>query len=161
MQAEQTKKPREFTGWHFLIIIVTFFAVIISVNVFMAWSAVSTWTGLVVKNTYDASQEYNGKLAVTRNQIAMGWKGNVIFSDKTVIFTFLDGNGEPLETEDVAVNINRPVGMDGEIKMSMNRLEDGSYSVPADLASGQWNVFVRATFADQPAFDHYARLIIE
>ncbi|WP_421718486.1 FixH family protein [Algiphilus sp.] len=67
--------PNPFTGWHFLAIILAFFCVIISVNLFMAWNATNSWTGLVVKNSYVASQHFNEVTAEKRRQLAMGWKG--------------------------------------------------------------------------------------
>ena len=48
---------REFTGWHMAITMIAFFGVIISVNLTMAILASSTWTGLIVKNGYVASQD--------------------------------------------------------------------------------------------------------
>src|SRR5690606_31679205 len=63
---EMNSTPRKgfvFTGWHMFGAMVLFFGVIISVNLYMAWQATHTWSGLVVKNTYIASQEFNGKVA--------------------------------------------------------------------------------------------------
>ena len=51
--------PTEFTGWHMFTIICMFFGTIITVNMILAFNAGSTWTGLVVKNTYVASQIFN------------------------------------------------------------------------------------------------------
>lgn len=48
-----------FTGYHMIACVVSFFAVIIFANVTMAWFASSSWTGLVVKNSYVASQQFN------------------------------------------------------------------------------------------------------
>ncbi|TIS18850.1 MAG: cytochrome oxidase, partial [Mesorhizobium sp.] len=56
-----TQKPREFTGRHMLISILAFFAVVIGVNLTMATFAHRSWTGLVVENTYVASQQFNGR----------------------------------------------------------------------------------------------------
>jgi len=48
-----------FTGKHFAVIIVAFFAVVIGVNLFMATQASATFGGVVVENSYVASQEFN------------------------------------------------------------------------------------------------------
>ena len=53
---------REFTGYHMVAVMTLFFGTIISVNLLMAWYANTSWSGLVVKNSYVASQEFNGKL---------------------------------------------------------------------------------------------------
>ena len=58
------RKPAEFTGRHMLAIMLAFFGVIIAVNLVMATLASKSWTGLVVKNTYVASQQFNRKAPV-------------------------------------------------------------------------------------------------
>ena len=40
--ASKSAKPFEFTGWHMLAILILFFGTIISVNLWMAISAMST-----------------------------------------------------------------------------------------------------------------------
>ena len=49
-------RPTEFTGYHMLGVLVLYFGTIITVNLVMARFAITTWTGLVVENTYVASQ---------------------------------------------------------------------------------------------------------
>lgn len=56
-----TQKSRAFTGRHMLATILTFFGVVIAVNLTMATLASTSWTGLVVENTYVASQQFNRK----------------------------------------------------------------------------------------------------
>ena len=60
----------EITGKHVLAITVSAFAVIIGVNVVMAWKAISTFPGLEVKNSYVASQTFDADRAA---QQALGW----------------------------------------------------------------------------------------
>ena len=43
---------RTFTGWHMAVITISFFAVIIAVNLTLAVFASTSWTGLVVANSY-------------------------------------------------------------------------------------------------------------
>ena len=45
-----------FTGFHMLACMIVFFGVIVAVNLTMATLASQSWTGLVVKNSYVASQ---------------------------------------------------------------------------------------------------------
>ena len=62
-----------FTGKHFTVIMVAFFAVVIGVNLLMARAASSTFGGVVVENSYVASQEFNTWLAEARKEKALGW----------------------------------------------------------------------------------------
>jgi len=54
---------RKLTGRHVLLIFVAAFGVIISVNLVLAYSAVNTFPGLEVRNSYVASQTFNDRKA--------------------------------------------------------------------------------------------------
>ena len=58
------------TGPKVLAIMLAAFGTVIAVNLTLAWSAVSTFPGLEVKNSYVASQNFNAELAA---QQALGW----------------------------------------------------------------------------------------
>ena len=60
----------ELTGKHVLVITVSAFAVIIAVNLLLAYKAVSTFPGLEVQNSYVASQVFDTDKAA---QLALGW----------------------------------------------------------------------------------------
>ena len=62
------------TGRHVAIIFVAFFGTVIAVNLVMASLASATFGGLVVENSYVASQKYNGWLDAARKQDRLGWK---------------------------------------------------------------------------------------
>lgn len=66
-----TARKGEFTGRHMLAIMIAFFGVIIAVNVTMAVMAGRSWTGIVVEDTYIASQEFNSRVAEGRAQAAL------------------------------------------------------------------------------------------
>ncbi len=67
MQAP-TPQPKPFTGRHMLFAMLAFFGVIIAVNLTMAVFATKSWTGLVVKNSYVASQAFNRELEQAKVQ---------------------------------------------------------------------------------------------
>ena len=59
----QIVRPDRFTGWHMVGVLGLFFGVTILVNLALAFFANGSWTGLIVKNSYVASQHYNERLA--------------------------------------------------------------------------------------------------
>ena len=61
---------KQLTGRHVLMIFCGAFGIIIGVNLLLAWSAVSTFPGLEVKNSYVASQQFDERKAA---QEALGW----------------------------------------------------------------------------------------
>ena len=73
MSTVQTKS-NEFTGRHMWLLALSFFGVIITVNVVMATLAIRSWTGLAVDNSYVASQEFEEKRLAHEKQRAAGWR---------------------------------------------------------------------------------------
>ena len=65
---------RHFTGRHMAFILVAFFAVVIVVNLYMARMAGSTFGGVVVENSYVASQHFNRWLDEAAAERALGWQ---------------------------------------------------------------------------------------
>ena len=65
---------KPFTGRHMTAILVGGFAVVIGVNLVMARAAISTFGGLVVDNSYVASQHFNNWLEKADEAKALGWK---------------------------------------------------------------------------------------
>jgi nitrogen fixation protein FixH len=64
---------RTFTGRHIAAILVVFFGLIVAVNFTMARFASSTFGGIVVENSYVASQQFNEWLEDAKADRALGW----------------------------------------------------------------------------------------
>ncbi|CDX38181.1 Nitrogen fixation protein FixH [Mesorhizobium sp. ORS 3359] len=103
-----TRKPREFTGRHMLISIIAFFAVVIGVNVTMATLAQKSWTGLVVENTYVASQQFNEEAKKGRAQAALGWTGKLTIASREVRYGLVDSQGKPVPLHGVRMLFRHP-----------------------------------------------------
>ncbi|MEO0913737.1 MAG: FixH family protein, partial [Pseudomonadota bacterium] len=71
----------KFTGWHMFAVMVLFFGTIISVNLTLAYFASQSWTGLVVKNSYVASQHFNEDQARLKAQKLLYWVEKLEHSD--------------------------------------------------------------------------------
>ncbi|BCM20849.1 FixH family protein [Mesorhizobium sp. J8] len=107
MSAE-TQKPGGFSGKHMLIVIVSFFAVVIGVNVTMATLAQKSWTGLVVENTYVASQQFNEEARKGRAQAALGWTGKLTVASGEVRYSLVDSKGKPVPLHGVRILFRHP-----------------------------------------------------
>ena len=143
-QAGDAKKTGEFTGRHMALIMVAFFGVVISVNGYMAWVAVDSWTGLMARNGYVASQDFNAGLAVRREQDSLGFQSILRYRDKTMIFTFQDRSGQPLEGFEITLKVGRPTHEREDRQFLMKEGQPGTYRQNLNLAPGQWNVDVIA-----------------
>lgn len=142
MTPARGRPQREFTGWHMLAIMVAFFGVIVTVNITMAVLANRTWTGLVVKNSYVASQQYNGELAAAKTQRARGWKSSLTYTDGGFSLTLGDRLGEPVILPELRLAFGRPAteSQDGEI--ALRHVGRGLYRGEQVLAPGVWAIRV-------------------
>lgn len=145
MPAQSSAPARPFTGWHMLAIMVAFFGVVIGVNVFLAISSSRTWTGLVVENSYVASQEFQKKLDLQREQAALGWTPAFSYRAGELRFALDDAEGRPLDIGTVTVALTRPVGAAEDQTVTLERQADGAYALALTLADGVWDAQIRAT----------------
>lgn len=152
---------REFTGKHMLAVLVLFFGTIISVNLMLAYFANSTWSGLVVHNSYVASQHFNEEQAIARKHAALGWHPSVAYEGGELRFKLLDAKGSPVVTDGVKVKLMRPAheGLDQVIA-----LEDkgaGIHTVATDLVGGQWVVEVLAEAGLETPYRYATRMFVK
>lgn len=132
-------RPREFTGRHMLMIMLAFFGVIITVNLIMATLANTSWTGLVVKNSYVASQKFNKKAEQGRAQAALGWTGDLDFADGAFSYRLRDAAGDPVRMRSVTATFRHPAYEAADTRFELAHVADRfvSEALPAD---GVWIV---------------------
>lgn len=134
---------RPFTGWHALVLIGLFFAVIIIVNIVMAVYANSTFPGLVVKNGYVASQQYNEVLAGARAQAESGLRAEIGHERGVVSFRLLDRDGFAVHGLTVTALAGRPATAREDIVIAFAETGDG-YVADGPLGAGRWEVEIEA-----------------
>ncbi len=132
-----------FTGGHMLAVVFAFFGTIIAVNLVMAFLATGTFPGLVVKNSYVASQNYNQLLADTRAHEQSGWKMDMAVTGGVLAVTLTDRDGQPLGRLAVTAAAGRPSTTEQDRVLDL--ASDGSvYRAAEALAPGLWEVAVEA-----------------
>lgn len=128
------KTARRITGRHATLMLVAFFGVVIAVNITMAMYATRTFGGVVVENSYVASQEYNRWLAAAERQKELGWKITTgIDRDRRVTV------GLRLEGAEVRGFARHPLGREPDVPLTFVATEGGFHSVGA-LPAGRWSV---------------------
>jgi nitrogen fixation protein FixH len=140
----QSKPGKEFTGRHMLLLTLSFFGVVIAVNVGMATLAMRSWTGLVVDNSYVASQEFEEKRLAHEAQRAAGWRPVLSYRRGAARLVIVDGAGNPIDLGSVSITLNRPVGGHDDKVLDLSRNADGSYEAAVDLPAGLWEATVTA-----------------
>jgi nitrogen fixation protein FixH len=134
----RTDTTREFKGRHMLAIMLAFFAVIIGVNVTMAVFANSSWTGLVVKNSYVASQEFNGHAAQARQQAALGYVARLRVENGAISYSLADAQGRPIALKGATARFGRPVSETEDQTLTLTPQPDGGIQAAFPLRDGLW-----------------------
>ncbi|MEM1383809.1 MAG: FixH family protein [Pseudomonadota bacterium] len=140
--------PRELKGWHVLAIALSAFAVIIGANMTMLFSATGSFPGLVVKNSYVASQHWN---RLTATQRALGWQVGSDYEDGILTVRLTDESGAPVPGLAVQATVGLPA-TDVEDREIALREAAAGYFAPVPLAAGQWRVALRAVDAEGRSF---------
>ncbi|MDR3473157.1 MAG: FixH family protein [Devosia sp.] len=159
-EANGASPGRQFTGWHFLILIVAFFAVIIGVNVYMAVEAERTWTGVVVDDSYASGQDFNERVKLVREQDALGWHERLTYAAGTLTLQVLGRDDRPLPFAGVSVALSRPLGDSEDRTVVLTRAADGSFTAAVGLRQGTWNAVVTATDTPHGIFERHEQLVL-
>ena len=139
---------RKITGWHVLFGFVGAFGVIIAVNFYLAYSAVKTFPGLEVKNSYAASQEFNERKAA---QEALGWTIEADHKHGQVVLHITDANG-PVEVQSLTATLGRATTVADDLSPDF-QFDGTAYVAPAELRDGNWNLRMVAVAKDGTTFD--------
>ncbi|MBW8636034.1 FixH family protein [Hoeflea sp. WL0058] len=153
-------RPAEFTGRHMLGIIVAFFAVVIGVNLTMAYFASHSWSGLIVHNTYVASQHFDEDVEATKALHKRGWVSDLDVDGETIVYTLDDASGAPIEADEVVVLFQRPASelQDREVRLLPS--SRGRFESQSAIATGQWLARISVKDGDSVLFSETRRFII-
>jgi nitrogen fixation protein FixH len=127
---------RKITGKHVFLIFFSAFAVIIGVNLVLAYSAVKTFPGLEVKNSYVASQTFNDRKAA---QEALGWEISARHKAGILTLGITDPQGAPVEVADLKATVGRATHVQDDVTPDF-RFDGSAYVAPVDLGDGNWNI---------------------
>ncbi len=139
---------RKITGRHVFFGFAAAFGVIIGVNLVLAYSAVTTFPGLEVKNSYVASQEFNIRKAA---QEGLGWHIEADHADGTLLLHITDDVGKPVEVASLEATVGRATHVFDDQTPDF-RFDGQSYVAPVALGDGNWNIRMKATSADGTLF---------
>ncbi|MBX3570158.1 MAG: FixH family protein [Rhizobiaceae bacterium] len=133
-----TRRSREFTGRHMLVITLAFFGVIIAVNLVMATLARTSWTGLVVENSYVASQQFNEKARQGRAQDALGWSGKLTLDKGFVRYTLEDSDARPIDAKSATAHFRHPAYDRKDVTLVLEAVSRGDFRSSETVPDGVW-----------------------
>lgn len=141
----------QFTGRHMAYVMVGFFLVIILVNLTMAYLASQSWSGLVVKNGYIASQRFNSEQSLQNDLLSKGWHSTLDYIDGEFLFQLSrEGDeasavkGKIAEGCSVSGLLSRPVHERSDVSLDFIAKGSGIYSASHNLTAGNWLLKLKA-----------------
>lgn len=144
------------TGRRVFFIALAAFLVMLAPNIVLSVAAVKTFSGLVVPNSYVASQDFDRN----RNaQVALGWTLALVHEGGAIRLTITDAAGRPVHPPQVAVTVGRPTTTRSDVPLTLEPTPAG-YAAAQTLAPGRWLADVTATAADGTAFHQTRALIV-
>jgi nitrogen fixation protein FixH len=161
---KQAGKVREIRGKHVLMAMLGMFGIVIAVNLVFVYVAVGTFTGVTTANPYQEGLAYNEVLAARDAQRALGWQGEVSYSQavagtETITVILTDRAGAPLTGLSLDGNLRRPTHAGLDQPLAWLEAAPGSYTAEVSLPErGNWDLVVNAADGDGPPFEMKARL---
>jgi len=140
--------PRPLTGRKVLMIALGAFAVVILANTLLAVYAVRSFSGLVVPNSYVASQSFDERRTA---QAALGWSLDLAYADGAVRLDLADSAGRAVRPAALAVTVGRPTTTRDDQLLPLEPTV-GGYAAAVDLVRGVWRVEIVATAEDGTAY---------
>ncbi len=126
----------EITGPKVFAFTASAFAVIIGVNVLMAYKAISTFPGLEVKSSYVASQSFDAERAA---QDALGWRVEHGYDPvvRQITLAITNAAGAPVQLADLHVLAGRSTIARDDFA-PVFAYQGGRYVAGAQLTRGKW-----------------------
>ena len=127
----------QFTGKHMAMVMGVGFGIVIAVNLVMATFASTTFGGVVVENSYVASQKFNGWLDEAERARALGWEVNVARSEEGNLL--VETANVPPGAE-VLATARHPLGRQQDRLLHFAPGGEGAYLSRENLSAGRWTL---------------------
>lgn len=134
--SQPAKAP--FTGRHMAAIMIAFFGVVIAVNVMMARFAIGTFGGVVVENSYVASQHFNRWLDEAKQEKTLGWKAVASHEGSGPVQIAVSGT--PAGAVQVQAVARHPLGRLPDQAMTFSQTPDGTFVSQQTLPAERWRL---------------------
>jgi nitrogen fixation protein FixH len=144
------------TGRRVLLIASAAFLVMLIPNIVLTVTAVRTFSGLVVPNSYVASQRFDRDRAA---QAGLGWRLGLKHAEGVLRLDFADAAGETVRPATLEVRLGRPTTRHDDRTLALFETPTG-YAAEAPLAPGRWRVEIAATAADGTGFRQSRDLLV-
>jgi nitrogen fixation protein FixH len=157
---------RPLTGRKVLAMLITFFGVVIGVNVTMAKLAIKTLPGTEVDSAYTASLGYEKEILAARDQSARNWKVDAHIECLAGGAALLqvearDRDGRPVTGLKFQGRFERPTDKRADVAIALAEVGIGIYRGRLDaVAPGQWDLVLEGDNASGRMFLSKNRVLL-
>jgi nitrogen fixation protein FixH len=158
--------PRPITGRFVLIAVVSFFLVVIGVNVVMMQLAIATLPGTEVDNAYSAGLAYQHEIEAAQQQRMRNWNVEAHVErnpDGAAILKVhaRDAGGMALGGLSVSGRLERPTDRRNDQSFEVGERGGGDYRGTAHgVAAGQWDLVIEADRNGERVFLSRNRIVL-
>lgn len=131
---------KPWTGRRVLITALIFFGVIIAVNMTMLYLALQNFSGLVVKNSYVASQDFNARNSAAAAAAITAWAVAVDAQATGLRIEIRDAEGAPVQGASLLAQIRRPTHARDDANVTLAEVAPGVYAADLPLKPGAWRL---------------------
>lgn len=158
---------RPITGRFVLVAVVSFFAIVISVNMVMMRLAIATLPGTEVDSAYSASLAYQKEIQAAHSQNKRGWKveAHIVREADGTARLNIDAKtqvGSPLAGLSILGRLERPTDRRADQPFDVTEDGGGLYrAVAHGVAAGQWDLVIVAYRNSQRMFLSRNRVVLD
>ena len=150
----------QFTGRHMLLIMVAFFGTVFAANMALVFYSSHSWTGLVVENSYVASQEFD-KTTRKLELAEAGVHTKIAYAKGQLSLTLTDNDGNPAIASNVVAKLGRPSHEGEDQTIPLVAKGDGLFVADLVLGKGQWSGMVTADVAHHESWQRPLRILVK
>jgi nitrogen fixation protein FixH len=166
MQADDSQPSTtgfRLTGRMVLLILLAFFGVVVSVNVFMAYVAINTFSGLQSQRPYETGIGFNRTLKSAGVQEEQHWQVTTHYERMadgrvSLKLSLRDKNGQPVDGTVTKVSLLSPVNAMRDVVFDLTSQGAGDFTGMAVADAGQWDLVIEVKQGHAEVFRSVSRV---
>ena len=145
----ETSNEKKLTGKHVLLMLFVFFGVMLAVNFYFVYIAISSFPGEDVDNPYTQGLKYNETIASRDAQSELGWSAQIglrgASGARELLIHIEDADGFGISYLTLHAELRRTISDKEDMELDLKLLGRGDYGAPiGSMSPGKWEVRLEA-----------------